>query len=56
VVPAAAGPAIPALFDRRGLLEVALLGYRRGAKGSNLLQICRFSPQNALTSARFTVA
>jgi len=55
-VPAAAGPAIPALFDRRGLLEVPLLGYRRRTKGSNLLQICRFSPQNALTSARFTVA
>jgi len=55
-VPAAAGPAIPALFDGRGLLEVPLLGYRRRAKGANLLQICRFSPQNALTSARFTVA
>ena len=55
-VPAAAGPAIPALFDRRGLREVPLLGYRRPAKVPNLLQICRFSPQNALTSARFTVA
>ncbi len=56
VIPAAAGPAIPALFDRRGLREVPLLGYRRGAEVSNLLQICRFSPQNTLTSARFTVA
>jgi tRNA(Ile)-lysidine synthase len=55
-VPAAAGPAIPALFGRRGLLEVPLLGYCRGSKSSNLLQICRFSPQNALTSTRFTVA
>jgi len=55
-VPAAAGPSIPALFDGRGLREVPLLGYRRSAKAPNLLQICRFSPQNALTSARFTVA
>ena len=55
-VPAAAGPAIPALFDRRGLREVPLLGYRRNGEVSNILQICRFSPQNALTSARFTVA
>jgi len=55
-IPAAAGPGIPALFDRRGLREVPLLGYRRPATGTNLLQICRFSPQNALTSARFTVA
>jgi len=55
-VPAAAGPAIPALFDRRGLREVPLLGYRCRAKGQNLLQFCRFLPQNALTSTRFTVA
>lgn len=55
-IPPAAGPAIPALFDRRGLREVPLLGYRRLDKGPNLLQFCRFSPQNALTSARFTVA
>ncbi len=55
-VPAAAGPAIPALFDRRGLREVPLLGYHRNVKDPNLLQFCRFSPQNALTSARFTVA
>jgi hypothetical protein len=52
----AAGPAIPALFDRRGLREVPLLGYCRRAKGQNLLQFCRFLPQNALTSTRFTVA
>ena len=55
-IPAAAGPAIPALFDRRGLLEAPLLGYRHGGEGSNILQICRFSPQNALASSRFTVA
>ena len=55
-LPAAAGPTIPGLFDRRGLREVPLLGYRRGRGGPNLLQTCRFSPQNALTSAQFTVA
>jgi tRNA(Ile)-lysidine synthase len=55
-VPAAAGPSIPALFDQRGPLEVPLLGYRRSPRGLKLLHCCRFSPQNALTSARFTVA
>lgn len=55
-IPPAAGPPIPALFDRRGLREVPALGYRRPVNGANLLQICYFSPQNALTSARFTVA
>jgi tRNA(Ile)-lysidine synthase len=55
-LPAAAGPSIPALFDARGVLEAPLIGYRRSAKGSNLLQCCRFSPQNSLTTARFTVA
>ncbi len=55
-LPAAAGPALPALFDRRGVREVPLLAYRRGDRALNLLQYCRFSPQNTLTSARFTVA
>lgn len=55
-LPAAAGPSLPALYDRRGVREVPLLGYHRGARGLNLLHYCRFSPQNALTSARFTVA
>ena len=44
------------LFDPRGLREVPRLGYCRRAKGQNLLQFCRFLPQNALTSTRFTVA
>ena len=56
LVPAAAGASIPALFDRRGLREVPLLGYRRSTRAPNLLQSCRFSPQNALTAVRFTVA
>ncbi len=55
-LPAAAGASIPALFDRRGLREVPLLGYRRSTRLPNLLQSCRFSPQNALTALRFTVA
>jgi tRNA(Ile)-lysidine synthase len=55
-LPAAAGPSLPALFDHRGVREVPLIGYRRSPRGLNLLHYCRFSPQNTLTSARFTVA
>ena len=47
---------IPALFDRRGVLEVPLLGYNRRPKTPVLMRVCRFAPRNSLTLPGFTVA
>jgi tRNA(Ile)-lysidine synthase len=55
-IPAAARTGLPALSDRRGLLEVPHLGYRRVPDHGALLKKCRFAPECALTGPRFTVA
>ncbi len=55
-IPPPARASLPALFDRRGVLEVPLLGYNRRPKTPVLMRICRFAPRNSLTSPGFTVA
>jgi hypothetical protein len=55
-LPPAARPSLPSLFDRRGLLEAPLLGYARRPATRSRLAFCRFSPQNSLAPAGFTVA
>jgi tRNA(Ile)-lysidine synthase len=55
-LPPAARLGLPALFDRRGLLEAPLLGFVRRGGGRTRLTTCHFAPQNSLASAGFTVA
>lgn len=56
LIPAAARPALPAVWDQRGLLEVPHLGYRRDQGDDKVVTNCCFSPENTLTQARFAVA
>ena len=55
-IPAAARAALPALWDRHGLLAVPHLGFLRGGDRPTPFEKCRFAPNRALTDARFTVA
>jgi tRNA(Ile)-lysidine synthase len=55
-IPPPARASLPTLFDRRGVLEVPLLGYNRRPNTPVLLRVCRFAPRNSLTSPAFTVA
>jgi hypothetical protein len=56
LIPAPARPALPAILDHKGLLEVPHLGYRRDPGDGKVVTNCCFSPENALTQARFAVA
>lgn len=56
LLPAAAKAGLPALSDRRGLLAVPHLGFRRGQTGAKAPMSCLFAPENPLTAMRFTVA
>jgi tRNA(Ile)-lysidine synthase len=55
-IPPPARLALPALFDRCGLLESPLLGYLRPGEKVGRLRLCRFAPRNAMAPAGFTVA
>ena len=52
-LPPLVGPALPALWDERGLAAVPHPGYRRAGVG--VLPHLAFCPKNPLTSAGFTV-
>ena len=56
-IPAAARPSLPALYDRRGVLEVPHLGYNRaGVSGRTaLVERVVFSPPHPLAAAEFSV-
>jgi len=55
-IPAPARAALPALRDRRGVLAVPQIGYRRPGSAATLLKSCRFRPKNSLIISAFTVA
>lgn len=55
-IPALARAALPALRDRRGVLAVPHLGYRRPDSAATWLKYCRFRPKNVLINSAFTVA
>ena len=55
-IPAPARAALPALSDRRGVLAVPQLGYRRPDSLVTVVKCCQFRPKNALISSTFTVA
>ncbi len=55
-VPAPARAALPALRDRRGVLAVPHLSYRRPDSAATWLKSCRFRPKNVLIISAFTVA
>jgi tRNA(Ile)-lysidine synthase len=53
-IPPAARPALPALWDSRGILAVPHLDWRR--PGSHLYLVVAYAPGAALAGTRFTVA
>ena len=55
-LPGPARFALPALFDRHGLLESPHLDHLRSGELGPRLRLCRFAPPNALAPAGFTVA
>lgn len=55
-LPPAARRPLPALFDRRGPLEVPHLNYKRDRFQAKFMINCQFRPLNALTRVTFTVA
>jgi hypothetical protein len=55
-IPAPARAALPAFSDRRGVLAVPQLGYRRPDSPVTVVKCCQFRPKNALISSTFTVA
>lgn len=55
-IPAPARLPLPALFDRRGVLEAPLFGFRRRPEIPAFLRVCRFAPRNPLAPLGFTVA
>jgi tRNA(Ile)-lysidine synthase len=55
-IPALARAALPALRDRRGVLAVPHLSYRRPDSAITWLKSCRFRPKNVLLNSAFTVA
>ncbi len=54
-IPAPARPALPALWDRSGLLEAPHLGFRRAGARGPLVAAVAFAPRHALAPARFMV-
>lgn len=56
-IPATARPSLPALHDRRGVLEVPHLGYNRVARGGRdtLVESVYFCPPHPLAAAEFSV-
>jgi tRNA(Ile)-lysidine synthase len=57
-IPAPARPSLPALWDRRGVLAVPHLNYRRPAAGAGtrLVRRIAFSPPSPLAGSGFSVA
>jgi len=54
-IPPAVRPALPAFYDREGLLAVPHLGYVRPDLNAAWLPTLRFAPLHALAGARFHV-